>query len=91
MKTSAFNRVRSRGSNAMLILAARQASPATPLFCLFYLPVYREYGEGEPVVRVALRQGMKLMAEQFVMGRTIDEALERSVSADASAQGSVSR
>jgi RHH-type proline utilization regulon transcriptional repressor/proline dehydrogenase/delta 1-pyrroline-5-carboxylate dehydrogenase len=32
---------------------------------------------GEPVVRVALRQGMKLMAEQFVMGRTIGDALER--------------
>src|SRR4051794_4938895 len=32
---------------------------------------------GEPVVRVALRQGMKLMAEQFVMGRTIAEALAR--------------
>ncbi|HEX3061607.1 MAG TPA: bifunctional proline dehydrogenase/L-glutamate gamma-semialdehyde dehydrogenase PutA, partial [Usitatibacter sp.] len=33
---------------------------------------------GEPVVRLALRQGMKLMAEQFVMGRTIEDALERS-------------
>ena len=32
---------------------------------------------GEPVVRLALRQGMKLMAEQFVMGRTIEEALAR--------------
>jgi RHH-type proline utilization regulon transcriptional repressor/proline dehydrogenase/delta 1-pyrroline-5-carboxylate dehydrogenase len=37
---------------------------------------------GEPVVRVALRQGMKLMAEQFVMGRTIGDALERSRSAE---------
>jgi len=34
---------------------------------------------GEPVVRLALRQGMKLMAEQFVMGRTIEDALARSV------------
>jgi RHH-type transcriptional regulator, proline utilization regulon repressor / proline dehydrogenase / delta 1-pyrroline-5-carboxylate dehydrogenase len=33
---------------------------------------------GEPVVRVALRQGMRLMAEQFVMGRTIQDALARS-------------
>jgi len=33
---------------------------------------------GEPVVRVALRQGMKIMAEQFVMGRTIGDALQRS-------------
>jgi RHH-type proline utilization regulon transcriptional repressor/proline dehydrogenase/delta 1-pyrroline-5-carboxylate dehydrogenase len=33
---------------------------------------------GEPVVRMALRQGMRLMAEQFVMGRTIEAALARS-------------
>ncbi|HEY3179393.1 MAG TPA: bifunctional proline dehydrogenase/L-glutamate gamma-semialdehyde dehydrogenase PutA [Casimicrobiaceae bacterium] len=33
---------------------------------------------GEPVVRLALRQAMKVMAEQFVMGRSIDEALARS-------------
>ena len=33
---------------------------------------------GEPVVRLALRQAMKVMAEQFVMGRTIAEALARS-------------
>ncbi|HET9339925.1 MAG TPA: bifunctional proline dehydrogenase/L-glutamate gamma-semialdehyde dehydrogenase, partial [Casimicrobiaceae bacterium] len=33
---------------------------------------------GEPVVRVALRRAMKLMADEFVMGRTIDEALARS-------------
>ena len=37
---------------------------------------------GEPVVRVALRQGMKLMAEQFVMGRTIEDALARSIDGD---------
>jgi RHH-type proline utilization regulon transcriptional repressor/proline dehydrogenase/delta 1-pyrroline-5-carboxylate dehydrogenase len=33
---------------------------------------------GEPVVRLALRRAMKLMADEFVMGRTIDEALARS-------------
>lgn len=33
---------------------------------------------GEPIVRGALRQGMKLMAEQFVMGRNIEDALDRS-------------
>ena len=33
---------------------------------------------GEPVVRVALRRAMKLMADEFVMGRTIEEALSRS-------------
>lgn len=37
---------------------------------------------GEPIVRAALRQGMKMMAEQFVMGRTIGEALKRSVTDD---------
>ena len=33
---------------------------------------------GEPVIRGAVRQAMKIMGHQFVMGRTIDEALERS-------------
>jgi RHH-type transcriptional regulator, proline utilization regulon repressor / proline dehydrogenase / delta 1-pyrroline-5-carboxylate dehydrogenase len=37
---------------------------------------------GEPIVRASLKQGMKLMAEQFVMGRDIDEALSRSVATD---------
>ena len=32
---------------------------------------------GEPVVRLAFRQAMRIMGHQFVMGRTIDEALER--------------
>ena len=32
---------------------------------------------GEPVVRTALRQAMRIMGHQFVMGRTIDEALVR--------------
>jgi RHH-type proline utilization regulon transcriptional repressor/proline dehydrogenase/delta 1-pyrroline-5-carboxylate dehydrogenase len=34
---------------------------------------------GEPVVRTAMRQAMRIMGHQFVMGRTIDEALARSV------------
>ena len=38
---------------------------------------------GEPVVRVALRQAMGLMAKQFVMGRTIAAALERAREAEA--------
>ncbi|QJR12340.1 Bifunctional protein PutA [Usitatibacter rugosus] len=37
---------------------------------------------GEPVVRLALRQAMKLMAEQFVMGRTIEDALARAQTAE---------
>ncbi|WP_405239520.1 bifunctional proline dehydrogenase/L-glutamate gamma-semialdehyde dehydrogenase PutA [Lentisalinibacter orientalis] len=32
---------------------------------------------GEPVVRQAMRQAMKIMGHQFVMGRDIEEALER--------------
>jgi len=32
---------------------------------------------GEPLVRSALRQAMGIVARQFVMGRTIDEAIER--------------
>jgi len=38
---------------------------------------------GEPVVRVAVRQAMKVMAEQFVMGRTIGEALARARTGEA--------
>jgi len=33
---------------------------------------------GEPVIRIAVRQAMKIMGHQFVMGRSIGEALERS-------------
>ena len=32
---------------------------------------------GEPVIRQALRQAMRVMGDQFVLGRTIEEALER--------------
>ncbi len=37
---------------------------------------------GEPVLRGAFRQAMRIMGHQFVMGRTIAEALERSHSKD---------
>jgi RHH-type proline utilization regulon transcriptional repressor/proline dehydrogenase/delta 1-pyrroline-5-carboxylate dehydrogenase len=37
---------------------------------------------GEPVVRLALRPAMKVMAEQFVLGRTIEEAVARSRSGE---------
>ncbi len=33
---------------------------------------------GEPVVRTAIRQAMRIMGHQYVMGRNIDEALDRS-------------
>jgi RHH-type proline utilization regulon transcriptional repressor/proline dehydrogenase/delta 1-pyrroline-5-carboxylate dehydrogenase len=32
---------------------------------------------GEPVIRAALRRGVRMLARQFVMGRTISEALAR--------------
>ena len=37
---------------------------------------------GEPVVRLAVRQAMRIMGHQFVMGRTIEEALDRSAQKD---------
>jgi RHH-type transcriptional regulator, proline utilization regulon repressor / proline dehydrogenase / delta 1-pyrroline-5-carboxylate dehydrogenase len=35
---------------------------------------------GEPVLRTAFRQAMRIMGHQFVMGRTIEEALDRASS-----------
>src|SRR6185437_3985206 len=37
---------------------------------------------GEPVIRLAVRQAMRIMGHQFVMGRTIEEALDRSAKGD---------
>ena len=37
---------------------------------------------GEPVIRLAVRQAMKIMGHQFVLGRSIDEALARSRKGD---------
>ena len=37
---------------------------------------------GEPVIRLAVRQAMRIMGHQFVMGRTIEEALTRSRKAE---------
>lgn len=37
---------------------------------------------GEPVIRLAVRQAMRIMGHQFVMGRTIEEALGRSRKGD---------
>jgi len=37
---------------------------------------------GEPAIRLAVRQAMRIMGHQFVMGRTINEALERSRKGD---------
>lgn len=40
---------------------------------------------GEPVIRLAVRQAMRIMGQQFVMGTTIDAALARSKRGDNSA------
>ncbi len=37
---------------------------------------------GEPVLRAAFRQAMRIMGHQFVMGRTISAALERAATGD---------
>ena len=34
---------------------------------------------GEPMVRTAIRQAMRIMGHQYVMGRTIEDAIERSL------------
>ncbi len=34
-------------------------------------------GSGEPVIRAAMMQAMRIMGEQFVLGRTVKEALKR--------------
>jgi RHH-type proline utilization regulon transcriptional repressor/proline dehydrogenase/delta 1-pyrroline-5-carboxylate dehydrogenase len=38
---------------------------------------------GEPFVRGAIRQAMKIMAEQFIVGETIDRAIERAAAREA--------
>jgi RHH-type proline utilization regulon transcriptional repressor/proline dehydrogenase/delta 1-pyrroline-5-carboxylate dehydrogenase len=40
---------------------------------------------GEPVIRTALKQAMRILGQQFVMGRTIEEALTRTGSDEARA------
>ena len=37
---------------------------------------------GEPVIRLAVRQAMRIMGHQFVMGRSIKEALDRAAEKD---------
>ena len=40
---------------------------------------------GEPAIRMALRQAMRIIGRQFVMGRTIEEALARGAEGDSAA------
>jgi len=56
-------------------LVALSASTSANLFAALGRLINRS---GEPMVRTAIRQAMRIMGHQYVMGRTIDEALERS-------------
>jgi RHH-type proline utilization regulon transcriptional repressor/proline dehydrogenase/delta 1-pyrroline-5-carboxylate dehydrogenase len=38
---------------------------------------------GEPIIRQAIKQGMKILSEQFVLGRTIQEGLKRAEKSEA--------
>ncbi len=57
-------------------LVALSGSTQTTFSSIFKRLVNRS---GEPVVRTAIRQAMRIMGHQYVMGRTIDEALDRSL------------
>lgn len=61
------------------LVALRQREEATPGRILSRLLAR----SGEPVIRAALNGAMHLLARQFVMGRSIDEALHRSAEGDA--------
>jgi len=41
---------------AAFVLRARESAPDTPLYCLYYLPVYREYGTSNKENRFRLQQ-----------------------------------
>jgi RHH-type proline utilization regulon transcriptional repressor/proline dehydrogenase/delta 1-pyrroline-5-carboxylate dehydrogenase len=56
-------------------LMALSSSTAANLYATLGRLINRS---GEPMVRTAIRQAMRIMGHQYVMGRTIGEALERS-------------
>ncbi len=55
------------------IVKLRDASGSTPTGLLKRMVVR----SGEPVIRQALRRAMRIMGDQFVLGRTMKEALDR--------------
>ncbi|MCL4765870.1 MAG: bifunctional proline dehydrogenase/L-glutamate gamma-semialdehyde dehydrogenase PutA [Hyphomicrobiaceae bacterium] len=55
------------------IVKLRDATGATPTGLLKRMVVR----SGEPVIRQALRRAMRVMGDQFVLGRTMKEALDR--------------
>ncbi|HEX5049121.1 MAG TPA: bifunctional proline dehydrogenase/L-glutamate gamma-semialdehyde dehydrogenase PutA [Gammaproteobacteria bacterium] len=58
-----------------IVRAADVAEPPAPFFARLVERL------GEPVVRAALRQAMRILGQQFVMGETIDAALARAAAA----------
>jgi len=58
-----------------IVRAAEVAEPPASFFARLIGRI------GEPIVRTALRQAMKVLGEQFVMGETIDDALRRAANA----------
>ncbi len=61
------------------IVKLREAKGASPLSLMKRMVVR----SGEPVIRQALRQAMRVMGDQFVLGRTIKEALSRAAPLEA--------
>ena len=58
-----------------LMLTGKIINPKRLSFDIFTKVISRV---GEPVIRTALRHAMKLMSSQYVMGITIEEAIQRS-------------
>ncbi len=61
-----------------LMLTGRMLRPPQPTTSA-QVPLLKKLVEriGEPVVRAALKQSMRILGRQFVMGRSVDEALRR--------------
>jgi hypothetical protein len=70
---------------AEFILGARKSSPGKPLYCLFYIPVYREYGEANKENRFRLQgednagfvpraEALAILRAEFFRARTLLEA-----------------
>jgi MoaA/NifB/PqqE/SkfB family radical SAM enzyme len=60
---------------AGFILQAREVSPNTPLYCLFYIPVYRRYGEAklENRFRLAGEDNAELIPDSQALGKLAEE------------------
>lgn len=79
LTTLNYNRV---SEIAEFVLRARESSPQTPLYCLFYIPVYREYGESTKENRLRLQgednaafvprpETMEILRTEFARARAL--------------------